>query len=120
MENYDEFETNKYLDDIRDVKWYAQELIDSSYEGVTKQFLMQMESEYRQAYRTIIGYEDHNGRYIDGYLDAPFWSSVEEGLISCYKTYEQAYKRHPKNTFYVAVMDACLDILEYLSQGLPM
>ena len=117
---YPEFDRDKFQVDLDAVKWFGQELIDSSYEGYTKSYLMRMESDYRQAFRTIIGYTDHYGRYIPGYLDAPFWSSVEEGLIRCIKDFKEASLRHPKDTFYPAVVDAAETILEYLTAGLPV
>ena len=118
--SFSEMDREKYIRDIDAVKWFAQELIDGSYTGVSNLFLMRMESDYRSAFRTIIGYTDNYGRYIDGYLDAPFWNCVEEALISCANEYREASLRHPKNSFYPAVVDACDTILEYLSAGLPM
>lgn len=118
--DYKEYEQSKFETDINAVKWFAQELIDSSYYGDCKSYLVKMESEYRQAFRTIIGYTDVYGRYISGYLDAPFWSSVEEALIHCMKDYQSAALRHPNNSFYPAVVDAANTILEYLTAGLPM
>lgn len=118
--SYKEYEQSKLEIDINAAKWFGQELIDSSYFGSCKGYLLKMESEYRQALRTIIGYTDYYGRYIDGYLDAPFWSSAEEALIHCMKDYKEAALRHPKNTFYPAVVDAADTILEYLTAGLPV
>lgn len=115
--SFNEMQRERFLVDINAVKWYAQELIDSSYFGATSNFLMTMESYYRAAYRTIIGYTDEAGRYIDGWLDIPFWTSVEEALCSCIRENERAALRHPDNNFYPAVVDACYDLMDYLHGG---
>lgn len=123
MENeFARFCQEEWDKDICAVKWFAQELIDCSYDAPANKFLMKMESEYRAAFRTIIGYTDHDGNYIPGYLDkdVPFWTNVEEAVVSCMNLYLEAAARHPKSSFYPAVVDACNTILEYLAAGLPM
>lgn len=121
-DSYSEFNQEKYEQDLRAAKWFAQELIDSSYSGPCHTWLFKMESEYRSSFRAIVGYYDENiDKYIPGYLDKdiPFWQSVEEALISCMKEYQGMAIRHPNNTFYLAVVDAADTILEYLVAGLP-
>lgn len=116
-DSYSEYRLEKYNIDLRAVKWYAQEMIDASYNGPLKRFLFDMESNYRASLKLIVGYYDHRGRYIDGYLDTPFWESVEEGLCKCVDEYENASVRHPNNKLYPAVVDAAKELLEYLMAG---
>ena len=115
--SFSEMNQHIFSVDINAVKWYAQELIDASYFGKTKSYIMDMESYYRAAYRAIIGYTDEAGRYIDGWLDAPFWTSVEEALCSCIRENENAALRHPDNNFYPAVVSAAYDLIDYLHGG---
>lgn len=121
-DSYTEFSREKYEQDLRAAKWFAQELIDASYNGPCHSWIFKMECEYRSSFKAIIGYYDENTEtYIPGYLDkdVPFWWSVEEALIDCMKEYQQMAIRHPDNTFYLAVIDAADTILEYLIAGLP-
>lgn len=116
-ESYLEYRQEKYEIDLRAVKWYAQELIDASYNGPLKRYLFDMESNYRASLQLIIGYFDHKGRYVDGYLDAPFWDSVEEGLCRCIEQYKRASIRHPNNRLYPAVVVSAKELLDYIMAG---
>lgn len=117
MDSYIEFERDKLDIDLTAVKWYAQELIDASYNGPMKRYLFDMESIYRASYRIIIGYIEPSGKYVPGYLDAPFWGSVEEGLVSCIQFFKDASIKHPDNRSFPAVVDAASNLLEYLNAG---
>lgn len=121
MDSFAGFCQEKYDVDLRAAKWFAQELIDASYNGPMKGYLFKMESEYRAAFRTIIGYVDEEGNYIKGYLDkdVPFWWSVEEVLVNCMKDFTEMSERHPNSTLYPAIVDAADTILDYLGAGLP-
>lgn len=121
-DSYTEFSQEHYNADLRAVKNFAQELIDSSYYGKCNNFLFKMESEYRSAFRTIIGYYDENSqKYIPGYLDKdiPFWRSVEEALVYCINDFQAISERHPDDTFYPAVVDAADTLLQVLVAGWP-